>query len=424
MSKKAKIGLIGGIVLLLIILIYFFGLKRDNSYVTDNWIETYSPQDKGPYGTYVMKELLDTVGLFGDFIELDSDLDESLTDDEDENDIYFFIGKTNYISDESVEELEDFVYNGNTAFIAAEEMPDFLNDFFFLDTKRMYEPEIDSIQYFGFEHEKFKTEKHKFEYIYNNKREKKKWLYFKEGNFDVWDDNEAFILGRNAKEKANFIKITYGDGAFYFHSNPYAFTNVCMLKDDGFTYAENMLKHIPPGRVQWDKYNIDYHYKSESSGDGDGSGNGEPKRSVLEFIFNSIALTWAFVILVVGAFLYAVFKGKRMQDIVKPVDSKENTSLRYIDTISSLYLQERKHGKLIRLKEKTFMNYIAEHYYLSTKNPDAKFIDKLADKSQVDKDRINDIFVMFDNMRNQDIVSDEALIELHRRIEYFYKKCK
>jgi hypothetical protein len=418
MSKKRKIGLIGGIVLLLMILIYFFGLNRNNSYVTDNWIETYSPQDKGPYGTYVMKELLDTVGLFGDFIELDSDIEESLTDDEDENDIYFFIGKTNYISDESVEELEGFVYKGNTAFIAAEEMPEFLNDFFFLDTKRMYESEVDSIQYFGFEHKKVKSKKYKFEYIYNNKREKKKWLYFKENNFDVWDDNEAFVLGRNSKGKANFVKITYGQGAFYFHTNPYAFTNVSMLKDDGFSYAENMLKHIPPGKVQWDKYNIDYHYKSESSGDG------EPRRSILEFIFNSLALIWAFIILIVGAFLYAVFKGKRMQDIVKPMESKENTSLRYIETISSLYLQERQHGKLIKLKEKTFMNYIAEHYYLRSTNPDEKFITKLAEKSQVSEDRIKDIFSMFNYQRDQPFVSDDSLIELHRRIEYFYKKCK
>ena len=419
MSKKVKIGLIGCIVVLLIVLIYFFGLKRDNSYVTDNWIETYSPQDKGPYGTYVMKELLDTVGLFGDFIELDSEIEESLTDIKDENDIYFFVGKNSYISDDSVDELEGFVYNGNTAFIAAEKMPEFLNDFFFLDTKRIYEFEADSMQYFGFEHKKYKTKTYKFEYIYNNKRKKKNWLYFKENNFDVWDNNEAFILGRNSKGKANFIRISYGEGAFFFHTNPYAFTNVSMLKDDGFTYAETMLKHIPPGKVQWDKYNINRHNNSESSANGE-----EPKRSILEFIFKSVALTWAFVILIIGAFLYAVFKGKRMQNIVKPIDSKENTSLRYIDTISSLYLQESKHGKLIRLKEKTFMNYLAEHYYLMTTNPDEKFIEKLSEKSQVRKDRINDIFSMFSYLRDQTSVSDESLIELHRRIEYFYKKCK
>jgi hypothetical protein len=120
MSKKVKIWLISGIVVVLIVLIYLFGIKRSGSYVTDNWIETYAPEDKGPYGTYVMKELLDTLGLFEDFIELDRDVEESLVDVEDENDIYFFIGKTNYITEDAIEKLEDFVYAGNTA----EKMPD------------------------------------------------------------------------------------------------------------------------------------------------------------------------------------------------------------------------------------------------------------------------------------------------------------
>ena len=97
MSKKRNILIISGALLFLLTTIYFFGLNRDRSYVTDNWIETYNPRDKGPYGTYVMKELLDTVGLFSKFIELDSKIDESLKDNEDVNDIYFFIGKKNMI---------------------------------------------------------------------------------------------------------------------------------------------------------------------------------------------------------------------------------------------------------------------------------------------------------------------------------------
>ena len=422
MSNKAKIGLIGGIVLVLIILIYFFGINRDKSYVTDNWIETYDPADKGPYGTYVMKELLDTVGLFGDFIEIDSKVEKSLEDDEDIYDIYFFIGPENHIKDESIDKLLTFIDNGNTAFIATQKMPDLLNDEFFLNTFDIYQNVRDSAQILNFEHPELRHKSFQFDYVYNNKIDKKYWKFYQEDNFDLWDENEAFILGRNEIGMPNFIKITYGEGAIFFHSNPYVFTNVCMLKSNGFEYAENILKHIPPGRVQWDRYNLNRHWNSNNGNNG--SGGGEERRSIMEFIFKNKPLTWAFIILVITAFLYAVFKGKRMQDIVKPVESKENTSLRYIDTISSLYLQEKKHGKLIHLKEKTFLNYIAEHYYLSSPKIDEKFIDKLAEKSQVQKDRIKDIFSMFDGLKSQAEVEDDTLIELHRRIEYFYKKCK
>jgi len=424
MSRNAKIALIAGIGVVFLILIYMFGLKSNKPYITDNWKETYSPDDKGPYGTYVMKELLDTVGLFGEFVQIDSEVGESLEDNEDVNDIYFFIGKENHIKEKSIDKLLEFVKNGNTAFIAAEKMPEMLNDEFFLNTKSMYDVERDSIQKFKFVHQDLNKKSYKFEYIYNNKRQLKSWKYFKDNNFDLWDENEAFILGRNDNGKPNFIKISFGEGNIFFHANPYAFTNVSMLRKSGFEYAENMLKHIPPGIVQWDKYNLRYHWKSTSNGDGDNSGGNEERRSILEFIFKNQALTWAFVILVIAAFLYAVFKGKRQQDIVKPAESKENTSLRYIDTISSLYFQEKKHGKLIRLKEKTFLNYIAEHYYLSSTKIDTKFIDKLAEKSQIDKERIQEIFAMFDNLKGKTEVADNALIELHRRIEYFYKKCK
>lgn len=423
MHKKSNILIISGAVVCLFLLIYFFGLNRDKSYVTDNWIETYNPKDKGPYGTYVMKELLDTVGLFSTFIELDSKIEESLIDNEDVNDIYFFIGKTNHITDESIENLIEFVENGNTAFIAAEKMPAQLNDYFFLDTKNMYLKEKDSIQFFNFEHQSIAKREFKFEYINNNERKVTHWKYFKPNNFELWNDNQAFTLGTIQNNKANFIKIQYGDGALYFHSNPYAFTNVCMLKEDGFEYAENMLKHIPAGQVQWDKYNLNYHYIYEDN-DSNTSGNGGDSRSMLEFIFKNKALTWAFVLLLIMALLYAIFKGKRMQDIVKPAEDRENTSLQYIETISSLYLQEKKHGKLITLKERTFLNYIAEHYYLSTTKATEEFIQKLSFKSQIETEHIKDIFAIFDNFRNHDIVSDEMLIELHRRIEYFYKHCK
>ncbi|MBK9592374.1 MAG: hypothetical protein IPO32_13065 [Crocinitomicaceae bacterium] len=61
-------GIIVGVVIGFLLLLYFFGGKmRQQEYVTDSWEETYNPSDKGPYGTYMLKELLDTTGLFGNF---------------------------------------------------------------------------------------------------------------------------------------------------------------------------------------------------------------------------------------------------------------------------------------------------------------------------------------------------------------------
>ena len=113
-----------------------------------------------------------------------------------------------------------------------------------------------------------------------------------------------------------------------------------------------------------------------------------------------------------------------MQNVIPPAELKENTSLQYINTLSSLYMQQGSHSKLIRLKRKTFLNFIGERYYMVTKKPDEKFIEKLAVKSQVDKEKIKEIFDLFDQLDGAMQVSDDVLIELHRKIEYFYKKCR
>ena len=407
-------------------LLYFFGLKKeevDESYYSDDWVETYNPVDKGPYGTYVLKELLDTAGMFGNFIQLRLDLKESLEDDPNINDIYFFVGRTNYLPDSSAEYLMDFVFNGNTAFIAAQDLPEYIAYELFYDEYSIFDVKNDSIQYFKFTHPDLRAARYEFKYIYNNKLAERSWQYFAPDNFNTDYYDEPVILGKNTKDDINYLKFRYGDGWIYLHSNPYAFTNVSMLKRDGFMYAERILEHLPPGRVQWDRYNLSRHSSSNQGGSGDQDGGGEERRSMLEFIMAHPPLIWAFALLVIGAILYAIFKGKRRQRIIPPAELKENTSLEYVNTLSSLYMQQGSHEKLIRLKKRTFMNFIAERYYIMTKKPDEKYIEKVATKADIDPALINEIFTRFDQLIGLSTVSDDQLIDLHKKIEYFYKNC-
>lgn len=431
MSKWTKISILAGVVVLLIVLLYFFGgkdeePKKPDDFVTDSWKKTYNPVDKGPYGTYVMKELLDTTGLFGNFIQLQDETMESLEDHPKMNDIYFFIGERNYLPDSSAQYLLDFVEKGNTAFISAHDMPEefgyelFYNEYDIMEQ----DTEYDSLQYFKFTHPDLRAKRYKFKYIYNNVAEEEQWRYFDQDNFDLPDFNEPVVLGTNTGDRWNYVKLKYGDGFIFLHSTPYCFTNLSMLRRDGFMYAERVLEHIPPGRVQWDRYNLREHTGgNDADGDGDGTG-GEPRRSMLEFLLANPALTWALIILIIGAVLYALFKGRRMQKVIPAAELKQNTSLEYVNTLSSLYMQQGSHSKLIQLKEKTFLNFIAERYYILTNKADEKFIEKVAIKSQVEKVKIGEIFDMFDQLNGAVEVSDEQLILLHKKIEYFYKNCR
>jgi len=408
------------------VLLYMFGGRgQEGPEFNDDWSENYDPAKKSPYGTYMLKELLDTAGLFGNFLQLNVPLEESLEDQEDVNDIYFFVGNTNFLPDTSAEYLMNFVENGNTAFISTRSFPYHLAEELFTGPYEEFESVLteDTVQYLKFTHEDLSAKRYKFDYIYNNRTAKREWMYFEPDNFRLPFSETPIVLGKNTKDKWNFVKIRYGDGYFFLHSTPYCFTNLSIMRRDGFQYAERVLEHIPPGRVQWDKYNLQYH-SSSNNGNQDDSGGGEDRRSPLEFILKHPPLVWALLLLLVGGVMYVLFKGKRLQEVIPATELKENTSLRYVNTLSSLYMQQGSHSKLIQLKEKTFLNFIAERYYITTAQVDIAFIQKVAIKSQIEQDKITEIFNLFIKLNKVMEVSDSALINLHKKIEYFYKNCR
>ncbi|MFT4601982.1 MAG: hypothetical protein ACI857_002168 [Arenicella sp.] len=427
MGKYGKISIVLGFVALFVVLFYFFGGQEEKKepFVTNRWIETFDPDDKGPYGTYMLKELMDTANMFGNFIDLDEQIEEGLQDNPNMNDIYFFIGATNYMVDSSAEHLMDFVDDGNTAFIAARSFPYKICEELFYDGRFLFESDFtfDSTQFMKFEHKELSSKRYEFKYIHNDTCKVKLWHYFDTTNFDTYNTTPIY-LGTNTQGQLDFVKMPYGDGWFYFHSIPYLFTNISMMKRDGFQHAEHMLEHIPPGRVQWDRYNLEKHTSSANSDYDDESGDGPERRSIMEFILEHPSLTWALIILLIGAVLYVLFKGKRMQDRIPAGESKENTSMGYVKTLAALYMQKGSHAKLIRLKEKTFLNFIAERYYIITNKPDKAFVEKVSIKSQVTEEKIVEIFKMFRRLEGAANVTDDQLIALHRKIEYFYKNCR
>ncbi len=429
MKNGSKIAIIGGVVVLLVVLLYYFGFRNqsDGDYVSDDWSMSYKPESLDPYGTYTLKELVDTFGLFGNFLELNRPLEKTLQDNPDQNDIYFFVGGKNYLSDSSAQFLLDFIRKGNTAFISTENFPSALCKEILYDQDLIFLPQVvDSSQYLKFSHPSLRGKRYRFDFIYNNKKETKIWTYFDPYAFNTEVVDTILFLGSNTKDQSNYLKIEWGEGALFLHSTPYVFTNISLFKRDGFQYAENVLKHIPPGRVQWDRYNLEHHFSSSSSSNDADENNGqggEKRESILQFIINNPPLLWAFLTLLIGAVIYALFKGKRMQKIIPATEAKNNMSLQYISTLSSLYLQEKKHNKLIKLKERTFLNFIANRYYIHSNKPDQWFVQKLAIKSHINEKTIWDIFNSFDYLENKSEVTDLELIDLHKKIEHFYKTC-
>lgn len=420
MGQNTKISIIIAVTLLTGCIIYYFN-GNDKIFETKSWVESYSPEDKGPYGTYVFKELLDTTGLFESFIQIDNKIEDRLIDNADENDIYFFIGKTQFLSEDAFTELLEFVGNGNTAFISARTMPDYVLDFFFLKMNYVYDYDNDSCQSYSFLADHFADSKYDFTFIKNNQTINRNWTYFKPDNL-VYQSRPPKVLGQNQNNQINFIEIPYDEGRFFLHTNPYQFSNISMFRYDGFNYVEDLIQHLPYGKIQWDIYNLTYHYSSNNRKKSGGNGTG--KRSIFQFIFQHQTLIWAFIMLAITALLYTVFKGKRRQNVIHAIEQKENSSLSYVETVSSLYLQERKHTKLIKLQKQSFIDFIGNHYYILSQKINSKYIHDISIKSGVDENILIDLFKTFETLSNQNEIMDSDLIKLQQKIEHFYKTCK
>ena len=427
LNKPVKISILVTVVLLVGFLLYMLTTRSESVYETDSWHKSYSPSDKGPYGTFVFKELLDTNNIFKNFVKINNTLSEKLVDNEDENDIYLFIGDEYHIDEEDFDVLSSFVVGGNTAIISCVELPDFMLDFFFVDMNKALGTNYDSVQTFKFMHPDLRHKAYNFKHIYNNEVTRYHWTYINKDNFQFLS-SDISILGKNGSGDINCINVPFGEGNFIIHTNPYVFTNISMFQNDGFYYAENLIKHTPHGMIQWDAYNLQYHYRYDANGDHEARGNngsgGNSNRSVFTFLFNHTSLTWAFFLLLATAILYGLFMSKRRQKIIGAAEARENSSLRYIETVSSLYLQERKHNKLIRLQKASFIDFVSNHYFITSHKIDDKYVDRLSQKSGIDKDKIIDLFTDFEALSEQSNVSDNELISLQQKIEYFYKKCK
>ena len=143
----------------------------------------------------------------------------------------------------------------------------------------------------------------------------------------------------------------------------------------------------------------------------------------MQFILKVPALFAALVLLIVGLVLYMVFQSKRRQRIIPPVETNENSSVEFIETVSKLYFQQKRHDKLIKHKEQIFLSFIRHHYYVSSPKVTKEFVKKVSHKSGISEDRTRDIFKSFQRGKTNQFVTEEELITLYNKLEYFYKNC-
>lgn len=403
MDKQSKIALyaIGAVIVLMM-------LAEITKPKALNWRDSYSASDKIPLGCYVLFNELNnysnqtiTVSTKNIFETLKELKDSTKT-------VSLFINNIVSFDKQASEALIKYVEKGNSVFISANNLygnlSDTLNISVGTDMNNFFKrPSLNS-----FTSPSLKSNERRFKDVIENS-------YFTKidtlnaialGTIKV-DKSDKIINDTIPDTNINYIKMPFGsnNGAFYIHTNPFAFTNYHMLNGNE-AYAATVLSFLPKHNIIWDNY-----YKSGR----------KIITSPLRFVLQNQALKWAFYIALLSLILFVIFRGKRTQRIIPVVEPLKNATLDFTRTIGDLYYQHGDFTNIITNKIQYFLEQIRSKYYLNTNELSESFISKLAIKSSNKKEDTKALIDYIIYLKSKSNHTEIDLIQLNKLIESFTK---
>ncbi len=425
---KNKNGIIfGGIVLLLLVvlLVIRYGNKKVN------WIERYSEDQKGPYTPFLAKKILKDYYPNHHFYEVKKSFAHRLKKTHHAPGNYFFLGYQYFATEEAVDTLLQFVSEGNNAFIATKELPYRLIFRLFggqaFCDKSDYQGDRfrDSIVYVNLLHPQLRLQED-FQVEVAGRFEDQ-WHTWNIIPTPYLCESGIHPVGTINNKYVNFGFLPYGKGRIYFHTDPIVFTNYFLLQEAGKKYFDGVMAHLPEGNIYYDlaartpKYDWNRRRRDRGSNRRTPSfGNEGP----LTYILSQRSLATAWYLLLAAGLLYLTFRGKRKQRVIPIVEKNENTSLVFIQNISNLYFQQGNNKQLSLQKFTHFQDFVRNKYALNFKKDKADFAKKLAQKSGIPVDKINEILTIHQNIHSSTFLSDETMTRFHLAINHFYQHCK
>ncbi len=403
----------------IVIILICFSVLVFIEYITPkpvNWQRTYSKDDKIPYGSYIVFELLSELfenqtikPNYKTFYEV-AQHDNIGIFEEDSNKISyekyhtnFILFNENFTPDETeTSTILDIAHKGGYFFIASQYFGGTFADTLGIETSEYAAWKSDysekdekvaiSLANPIFAQKQYVFYEHMISFAFKSLEIKK--LIAKES---------IKILGKKGNQ-VNFIYIPYGDGGFYLHTCPLIFTNYNMLSDNN-EYISTALSYLPTQNIIWDEY-----YK-----------NGRKEsQNQLRFILQHESLKYAWWVLLVSVGLFMFFKAKRTQRIMPIMKLPQNTTLDFTKTVGQLYFQRRDDTDLAKKKIVYFLEYIRTVFYLNTNQLDKEFIESLSAKSGYELNKTKRIFGLIADVQQYNTIEETQLLELSRYIDDFY----
>lgn len=361
-----------------------------------DWRQTYSKEDKIPYGNFALFSLLPSIFQHSETRVSDKPVFNYLKGEKLNNASYLIVAERFMPDSLDCAALLRFVGEGNTAFIAAEEFGRYFRDTLRFNDRYYIGSFNGDIQLFLLD-STISAPSNRYVYKANAMN----------AYFDASDVKNSIVLGENSVGNPTFMRISFGKGKFYLCSTPTAFTNYYLLNRTTSQYIAAVFSYIPNGIIIWDEYY---------------NGGGKKAQSSLRFILAHEPLRYAWYILLGGTALFVLFRAKRRQRAIPIIEPPKNASLEFIETVGRLYF-ERKNNKNIIEKR---IAYLMEYIRSQLNSPiielnDEAAINIAAEKLAVDRNEMKELLAAINRTRNSEQISDELLRDVNRKIELFYK---
>ena len=405
--KKATPYLLGGLLLLLLLALLIGGNKNDFDHRV-----TLNKKDKIPYGTYVAYQNLPH--LFPQAkITINKKApgywDEAVLDYDTGRQAIIIICKDFNASNEELTELFHFADRGNDVLISSYDLSNDAQNFFHLDLSYadagfpVFEnfSELDTLN-LGLMHPPFSATYNQYTYP---GRKFNSW-------FNAFDSSMSYLLGTSGKSKPSYIRLRVGDGNFFIHTAPLAFSNYFLLHKQNMGYYSQLLSSMDAGAstIAWDEY---YLHKPQSSG--------QKEPSPLRVLMEQRAFRMALLTALAGLLLFVLLGIKRNQRMIPVVAAPGNDSLDFVKTIGRLYFQKRDNKNLCRKMIVHFTEYVHSRFNITTGNMDADFITRLSQKSGCSVHTIQSITDYIRFIQEAPAVHDRQVAEFYQLLDSFYK---
>lgn len=418
MNNSKKIGLIGGLILFMLLLVWLFSSDEDVNasgankyYASSNWEVKFMPFDKDPRGTYLFHRILQThIGKNDLYIaETPQQLDSILHMNKKPK-TYLFVGNIFGMEPELVDSVYLQLEKGSDLFLSFHQVTDNVTEKFFdeLDFRNDYD-----------DNQLVYTPRGKY-HLYNFYQKDtvaREWLAFG----DVSTIGDSRFLS-SFMEMDNFIEIKVKKGKAFLHTNPNMFYNYQLKRNDGFRHTRYVIDYLSKKQdvVLLELGRMPDNQGNEDTEDLTGT-EGKKDDSYLKFLLQDPYLRTALLLLIAGVILYVIFRSRRKRPTVPFIGKKKDMTLAFAETITSIYFAKRNPYGLLQVQRKNFYANIHKHFFvdLNRREGDRELI-ILSEKSNKPLEEIKKLVNLLET-KEASTVTDQTISDVAKKQRAFYK---